>query len=64
MHSKVKTFDVLLHDVVECLQKMFATMLLLEDVSDVNGLSKVDVLDSPTVLDEQGDVEVNLCDLL
>ena len=64
MHSKMKTVDVLLHDVVECLPKMFATMLPLEDVSDVNGLSKVDVLDSPTVLDEQGDVEVNLCDLL
>ena len=27
-------------------------------------VTDVDVLDFPTVLDEQGDVEVNLCDLL
>ena len=64
VHSKVKTSDVLLHDVVECLQKVSATIFLLKDVGEVNGLSKVDMLDSPTVLDEQGDVEVNLCDLL
>ena len=43
---------------------MSAMTLLLEDVDKVNGLNDVDVLDSPTVLDEQGDVEVNLCDLL
>ena len=43
---------------------MSAMTLLLEDVDKVKGLSDVNMLDSPTVLDEQGDVEVNLCDLL
>ena len=43
---------------------MFAIVLLLNDVDKVNGQSDVDVLDFPTVLDEQGDVEVSLCDLL
>ena len=40
---------------------MSTMTLLLEDVDTVNGLNDVDVLDSPTVLDEQGDVEVSLC---
>ena len=40
------------------------TVLIVENVDKVNGLNDVDVLGSPTVLDEQGDVEVNLCDLL
>ena len=62
--SKLKTSDVLLHDGVESLLKVFAMIFLLEDVDNVNGLNDGDVLDSPTVLDEQGDVEVNLCDLL
>ena len=56
--------DVLLHDGVEDSLKMSTMTLLLEDVDKVNGLNDVDVLDSPTVLDEQGDVEVSLCDLL
>ena len=56
--------DVLLHDGVKGSLKMSTMTLLLEDVDKVNGLNDVDVLDSPTVLDEQGDVEVSLCDLL
>ena len=55
---------MLLHDGVEGFLKMFAMILLLGDVGKVNGLNTVNMLDSPTVLDEQGDVEVNLCDLL
>ena len=39
-------------------------VLLLDDVDKVNEVSDVDILDPVTVLDEQGDVEVNLCDLL
>ena len=38
--------------------------LLLDDDDKVNGVNDVDMLDPLTVLDEQGDVEVNLCDLL
>ena len=64
VHSKVKTSDVLLYEGVEGLFKMFAMMFLLDEVDRVNGLSDIDVLDYPTVLDEQGDVEINLCDLL
>ena len=56
--------DVLLHNGVKDSLKMSTMTLLLENVDKVNGLNDVDVLDSPTVLDEQGDVEVSLCDLL
>ena len=64
MSSRLKTSDALLHDSVESFLKMFAMIFLLDDVDNVNGLNDGDVLDSPTVLDEQGDVEINLCDLL
>ena len=43
---------------------MFAKVLLLDDVDKVNEQGDIDVLGSPTVLDDQGDVEVSLCDLL
>ena len=41
-------------------------VLLVNDVGKVNGQNDVDVwvLGFPTVLDEQGDVEVSFCDLL
>ena len=58
------TSDVLLPDDVGSVLKMFAIMFLLDDVDKVNGQNDVDVLDFPTVLDEQGDAEVSLCDLL
>ena len=65
VNSRLMTSDVLFNDGVEGLLKMFAMIFPLEDVVDkVSGLNDVDVLDSLTVLDEQGDVEVNLCDLL
>ena len=56
--------DVLLHDGVEDSLKMSTMTLLPEGVNKVNGLNDVDMLNSPTVLDEQGEVEINLCDLL
>ena len=43
---------------------MMIFVFLLDDVDKVNEISDVDMLDPFTVLDEQGDVEVNLCDLL
>ena len=54
---------MLLHEDIEDLLKMFTTPLL-DDVDKVNEVNDVDMLDPLTVLDEQGDVEVNLCDLL
>ena len=48
---------------VEVLLKMYAVLLLV-DVDKVNDANDVDKVNSLTVLDEQGDVEVNLCDLL
>ena len=56
--------DVFLHNGVEGSLKMSTVTLLLKDVDKVNELNDVNVLGSPTVLDEQGDVEVSLCDLL
>ena len=64
VYSKLPSSDVLLSDEVGVVLKMFAIVLLLDDVDKVNGQSDVEVLDFPTVLDEQDDVEVNLCDLL
>ena len=43
---------------------MMIFILLLDDVDKVNEVIDVDILDPLTVLDEQGDVEVNVCDLL
>ena len=61
IHSRVPTSDVLLLDDVGSVLKI---VLLHDDVDKVNGQNDVDVVDFPTVLDEQGDVEVSLCDLL
>ena len=54
--------DVLLHKDIDDLLKMFTTPLL-DDVDKVDEVSDV-MLNPLTVLDEQVDVEVNLCDLL
>ena len=64
VHSKLPTFDVLLPDVVGSILKMFAIVLLLDDVGKVNEHNDVVALGFPTVLDDQGDVEVSLSDLL
>ena len=64
VHSRLPTFDVLLPDDVGSILKMFAVVLLLDDVGKVNEHNDIDVLGFPTVLDDQGDVEVSLCDLL
>ena len=65
VHSKVPIFDVvLLPDDVEVVLAIFVVVLLVDDVDKVDGQNDVDVLGFPTVLDVQGDVEVNLCDLL
>ena len=40
------------------------TTSLLNDANEVNEVGDVHLLDLLTVLDEQGDVEVNWCDLL
>ena len=63
IYSKVRTSDVLFCEDVEDLLMMFS-ISLLDEVDKVNDVTDMDVLDFPTVLDEQGDVEVNLCDLL
>ena len=60
----MRVFDILLYDVVRSLLKMLDMLSLLDDVDKVDGLIDVDVLNSPTVLDEQGDVEANWCELL
>ena len=39
-------------------------VLLLIDVDEINDVTDVMLLLLPAVLDDQGDVEVNLCDLL
>ena len=39
-------------------------VLLLIDVDEVNDVTDVMLILLPAVLDDQGDVEVNLCDLL
>ena len=63
MYSSVRAFDALFYDVVGSLLKMLIMLSLLDDVDKVDGLTDV-VLNSPTVLDEQGDVEANWCELL
>ena len=68
VHSNVPISDVVLlpEDVeadVEFVLAIFVVVLLVDDVDKVNGQYDADVLDSP-VLDAQGDVEVNLRDLL
>ena len=57
VHNDVKFDDVLLE--VGSLLKMFGKLSLLDDVDKIDGLIDVSMLDSPTVLDEQGDVEAN-----
>ena len=64
MYSKMRAFDALLHNVVRFLLKMLDLLSIPDDVDKVDGLNDIDVLNFPTVLDQQGDVEVNLCDLL
>ena len=64
-HSKVPLFDVVpLTDDVEIVLTLFAVVLLIDDVGKVDEQNDKDVLGFPTVLAEQGDVEVSLCDLL
>ena len=48
---------------IKCLPLMIF-ILLLDGVDKVNEVDDVDILDPFTVLDEQGDVGANLCDLL
>ena len=58
----------MLHDVLFKVDAMlFLKMndvLLLSDVDEVNNVHDVVILSLFAVLDDQGDVEVNLCDLL
>ena len=64
MYSKMRVFDAPLCDVVRILFKILDVMSLPDGVDKVDGLIDVNVLNSPTVLDEQGDVEANWCGLL
>ena len=64
VRSFVPSVDVLLLDDVGSILKMFAIVLLLDDIDRVNEQYDVGGLEFPAVLNEQGDVEVNLCDLL
>ena len=71
VHSKVPIFDVvrlqvLPEDVRRCRNflAIFVVVLLVDDVDTIDGQNDADVLRFPTVLDVQGDVEVNLRDLL
>ena len=57
------TSIVLFLEDVKCLPLMIF-ILLFDDVDKVNEVGDVDVLNPFTVLDEQGDVGANLCDLL
>ena len=58
----------MLHDVLFKVDvRLFLRMndvLLLDDVNEVSDVNVEGVLNPVTVLDDQGDVEVNLCDLL
>ena len=63
MHSRMMTSVVLFTEDAKCLPMMIF-VLLLDDVDKVNEINGVDILDPFTVLDEQGDVGANLCDLL
>ena len=57
-----------LHDVLFKVDARFFLrmndVLLLSDVDEVNDVNDAVILPPFTVLDDQGDVEVNLCDLL
>ena len=57
-----------LHDVLFKVDVLFflkmREVLFLIDVDEINDVTDELVLLLPTVLDDQGDVEVNLCDLL
>ena len=55
---------VLLPEDVEVALASLVVVLLVDDVDNFDGQDSVDVLDFPTVLDAQGDVEVVLRDLL
>ena len=58
----------MLHDVLLKVDVMFflkvREVLLLIDVDEVNDVTDEFMLPPSAVLDDQGDVEVNLCDLL
>ena len=58
----------MLHDVLLKVDVMFflkmMEVLLLIDVDEVNDVTDAFMLPPSAVLDDQGDVEVNLCDLL
>ena len=58
----------MLHDVLLKVNVMFflkmMEVLLLIDVDEVNDVTDAFMLPPSAVLDDQGDVEVNLCDLL
>ena len=58
----------MLHDVLLKVNVMFflkmREVLLLIDVDEVNDVTDAFMLPPSAVLDDQGDVEVNLCDLL
>ena len=58
----------MLHDVLLKVNVMFflkmMEVLLLIDVDEVNDVIDAFMLPPSAVLDDQGDVEVNLCDLL
>ena len=65
VRSKVPIFDVvLLPDDVEVVLVSFVVVFLVDDVDKIDGQNDADVLGFLTVLDEQGIVEVSLCDLL
>ena len=63
VYSKVRTSIALFNEGVKYLHMMIFVSLL-DNVDKVNEISDVDMLDPLTVLDEQGDVEIDLCDLL
>ena len=62
MHSMMTSVVLFLEDVRRLLLMIF--ILLFDGVDKVNEVDGVDILDPFTVLDEQGDVGANLCDLL
>ena len=62
MHSLMTSVVLFLEDVRSLLLMIF--ILLFDDVDKVSEVDGVDILNPFTVLDGQGDVGANLCDLL
>ena len=60
--SKMESFDVLFFKDVQALLMMFDILPLDDD--KLSEVDDIDALNFLTVLDEQGDVEANLCGLL